>query len=216
MPRRAPTPHPTMTATGVANPNAHGQLMTNTVIARASDRSTLCPADSHAAKVRAAKTTTTGTKTAAALSAMRANGALLAAASETRRTICAKAVLSPTRTARQRIKPDVLSVPAETEHPAVLSMGRLSPVSADSSTALSPSKTVPSAGILPPGRTMKTSSGRTSVAGTVSSRPPRRTTAVSGANAANFFKAFVVLPFEIDSSSLPTVISVGIIAAVSK
>ena len=35
IPLRAPTPLPTMIATGVAKPNAHGQLMTSTEMPRA-------------------------------------------------------------------------------------------------------------------------------------------------------------------------------------
>ena len=36
MPWRAPTPLPTMIATGVASPSAHGQLITSTEMPRAS------------------------------------------------------------------------------------------------------------------------------------------------------------------------------------
>ena len=47
------------------------------------------------------------------------------------------------------------SVPPVTRSPAVFSTGTGSPVSIDSSTALRPSTTVPSTGILSPGRTRK-------------------------------------------------------------
>ena len=89
---------------------------------------------------------------------MRAMGALVAAASETMRTIWLSVVSSPTRVARQRRKPDWLIVAALTGSPACLSTGMLSPVRADSFTALLPSRTTPSTGMLSPGRTTKTSS----------------------------------------------------------
>ena len=43
MPDFAPLPLPTITATGVARPSAHGQLITSTEIARASAYPKLCP-----------------------------------------------------------------------------------------------------------------------------------------------------------------------------
>ncbi len=63
----------------------------------------------------------------------------------------------PTREARQVRKPDWLTVAAETVSPGALSAGMLSPVSAASLTALVPSSTTPSTGMLSPGRTTKMS-----------------------------------------------------------
>ena len=106
--------------------------------------------------------------------------------------------------------------PADTASPAFLSAGMLSPVSAASLTAPSPSITTASAGMLSPGRTMKMSPVRISDAGTVCSIPSFTSTAVLGVSAISPFSALVVLPLETASSSLPTVISVTIIAADSK
>ena len=100
--------------------------------------------------------------------------------------------------------------------PAALSTGMLSPVSADSFTAPPPSITTPSTGMLSPGRTTNTSSFITCSMGTVVSAPSRTTTAVFGASFISPLSASVVRPLERASSSLPTVISVRIIAADSK
>ena len=83
-------------------------------------------------------------------------------------------------------------------------------------TALVPSSTTPSTGMLSPGRTTKTSSFCTCSTGTVISCPSRTTVAVFGASFIRLFSASVVLPFDRASSILPTVISVRIIAADSK
>ena len=84
--KRQPRPVPTMIATGVARPRAHGQLMTTTATAEVRASFTLPPvAMSHATKVTAAMASTTGTNTPATLSARRAMGALVALASSTRR-----------------------------------------------------------------------------------------------------------------------------------
>lgn len=64
---------------------------------------------------------------------------------------------SPTAVALHLIKPDLLIVPADTLSPNVLSTGILSPVRADSSTAVLPSVISASTGILSPGRTTNTS-----------------------------------------------------------
>ena len=130
--------------------------------------------------------------------------------------ICESVVSSPTRVARQRRKPDWLTVAAETASPGALSAGTLSPVSADSLTALVPSSTTPSTGMLSPGRTTNTSSLCTCSTGTVTSCSSRITVAVFGASFIRLFSASVVLPFDRASSILPTVISVRIIAADSK
>ena len=79
----APTPLPTMIATGVARPNAHGQLITSTEIPRAKAKPKSAPARSHAIMVTAAMVITAGTNTPDTLSATFAIGALVAAASLT-------------------------------------------------------------------------------------------------------------------------------------
>ena len=92
----------------------------------------------------------------------------------------------------------------------------LSPVKADSFTALCPFSTIPSTGILSPGRTTNKSSFFKFSTGTVSSFPSTKITAVSGERFIKDFNAFVVLPFAFASSILPTVIKVRIVAADSK
>ena len=216
MPFFAPTPLPTMMATGVARPSAHGQLMTSTEMPRASAKENSRPSSSQTIVVTSAMEMTAGTNTPATLSAVLAIGAFVAAASETMRMIWLSVVSSPTRVASQRRKPEQLTVAAETPSPGALSTGTLSPVSAASLTALAPSSTTPSTGMLWPGRTTNTSPLRTCAAGILTSLPSRMTVAVSGARAMRLLSASVVLPLECASSSLPTVMSVRIMAADSK
>ena len=166
--------------------------------------------------VIAAIVMTDGTNTAETLSAILAMGAFVAAASATILIICERVVSSPTLEASHLMKPERLTVPAEMKLPSCLSTGRLSPVSADSSTALVPSMTVPSTGMLSPGRTTKISPFCTLSTGTDCSLPSLIIFAVLGASSISPLSASVVLPFERDSSILPTVIRVRIIAADSK
>ena len=128
------TPLPTIIATGVASPNAQGQLITSTDIPRASANPISRPAISHAATVIAAIMSTTGTNTPETLSATFAIGALVAEASVTVFIISAKVVSPPTRVALHFTKPNLLIVAADTLSPTALSTGILSPVRADSST----------------------------------------------------------------------------------
>ncbi len=79
----APMPLPTIIATGVARPNAHGQLITRTEIPRASANPTVSPAKSQTAMVITEIAITAGTKTPDTRSATLAIGALVAAASLT-------------------------------------------------------------------------------------------------------------------------------------
>ena len=159
---------------------------------------------------------TVGTKIPETRSAIFAIGALVAAASLTILMIWESVVSSPTRVASHLINPDWLTVAAETRSPAALSTGMLSPVSADSLTALFPSTITPSTGMFSPGRTMKISPFFTCSIGTVASWPLRRMTAVFGASFIRLFNASVVLPLERASSIFPTVIRVRIMAADSK
>ena len=76
-------PLPTIIATGVASPNAHGQLITNTEIPLAKANPILCPAKSHITNVINAIVITIGTNTPDTLSATFAIGAFVAAASLT-------------------------------------------------------------------------------------------------------------------------------------
>ena len=216
IPLFAPTPFPTIIATGVASPKAQGQLITRTDTALAMAYPKVCPTNNHTIKVTNAMPITTGTNTPETLSAILAIGALVAAASLTIRMIPARVVSSPTLTASQTIYPDVLMVAADTLSPACFSTGTLSPVRADSLTALSPSFTIPSTGMLSPGLTTNLSPTFTSSIWTVFSVSPSRITAVFGASFMRAFSASVVFPFDLASSVFPTVMRVRMVAADSK
>ena len=212
----AATPLATIIATGVARPNAQGQLMTKTLIARASENPKSFPAKSHAKRVAAAIAITAGTKTPETLSAIFCAGAFVAAAPSTIFIIWLIVVSWPTLVARHFKKPAWFKVPPVTLSPSFLSTARLSPVKADSSTAPLPSKTIPSTGRLWPGRTTKMSPALTSSIGTVISVPSLTSVATFGESFIKAFSAFVVFPLERASSNFPTVIKARIIAAPSK
>ena len=216
MPCLAPMPLPTIMATGVARPRAQGQLITSTEIPLARANPTLSPAKSHTATVTTATAITAGTKTPDTRSATLAMGALVAAASLTIWMIWDKVVSSPTLVAWQRMKPDWFTVAADTLSPASLSTGMLSPVRADSLTALLPSSTTPSTGMCSPGRTTNTSPFFTSSTATWTSFPSFMTMAVFGASFIRLLRASVVFPFDRASSIFPTVMRVRIMAADSK
>ena len=163
-----------------------------------------------------ARIMTTGTNTPDTLSAIFAIGAFVAAASLTIFIICDNVVSSPTLVASHLINPDWFIVAADTISPTSLSTGMLSPVSADSFTALPPSVITPSTGILSPGLTTKISPFFTRFTATVFSSPSFTITAVLGARSISPLSASVVFPLECASSIFPTVISVRIIAADSK
>ena len=77
--------------------------MTSTEMPRATANENGRPAISQPISVSTAMPITAGTKTAETLSAIRASGAYVAAASETVRIICARVVSSPTRVALHSI-----------------------------------------------------------------------------------------------------------------
>ena len=216
IPCLAPSPFPTIMATGVASPNAQGQEITRTEMACSKARTAVAPRNSQTAATRTDKTITAGTKNEETTSAIRATGAFEAAASLTICRICENVVSSPTRRALAFINPNRLIVAAATVSPSFLSDGTDSPVRADSSTVVTPSRITPSAGMISPGRTRKTSPFFTSRASIVMISLPRSTVACFGARRARLFKASVVRLRERDSKSFPTVIRAGIIAADSK
>ena len=93
----------------------------------------------------------------------------------------------------------------------------LSPVRADSLTALFPSTMTPSTGMDSPGLTTKISPILIFSIGTVISFPAASNITVSlGESFIRLFKASVVLPLLLASNIFPTVIRVRIIAADSK
>ena len=197
MPFFAPIPLPTMMATGVARPRAQGQETTSTEMPRWRDRPMSPPLRiSQMTVTAAAMAMTTGTNTPEMVSASLATGALVEAASLTMLISWARVVSSPTRVARHLRKPLWFSVAEVTVSPSALSTGMLSPVSADSLTALAPSTTTPSTGMFSPGRTTKMSPLLTSSMPTVISSPFRMTLAVFGASFIRLFSASVVRPLE--------------------
>ena len=102
MPFFAPSPFPTIIATGVASPSAHGQLITNTEMPLASAYAKSFPRNSQTRRVTSEMLITTGTNTPETLSATFAIGAFVAAASLTILIIWESVVSSPTRDASQR------------------------------------------------------------------------------------------------------------------
>ena len=100
MPNLAALPMPTIIAAGVAKPKAHGHAITNTATAfiKACTQSPCMLQVS--AKVPSAINTTTGTNTAATLSAIRAIGALLPCASASAFIISPRRVWLPSCSAR--------------------------------------------------------------------------------------------------------------------
>ena len=180
IPNSAERPEPAIMEVGVANPSAHGQAITRTAI----NTSSACVKSpgwtqmNHARKVRTAIPTTIGTNIPEIRSARRWIGALDPCASSTTLMIWANAVSFPTFIALILMKPFLLIVEPYTASPSILSTGRLSPVSIDSSTAVDPSNTSPSTGIFSPGFTNIVSPMMTSSKGTSFSIPSRRTLAV--------------------------------------
>ena len=92
-------------ATGVANPRAHGQLITRTATALDKANSKLWPAIIHTIPVTIAIPITMGTKIPLTLSATRAIGALEFPASSTSLMICANVVSCPTLVASKIKEP---------------------------------------------------------------------------------------------------------------
>ena len=103
IPILAPAPLPAIIATGVASPRAHGQLITSTDIPLAMAKENDCPAISQPASVSKERIMIEGTNILETLSAIRAIGAFVAAASETVFIICARVVSFPMRVARHSI-----------------------------------------------------------------------------------------------------------------
>ncbi len=190
MPRRAPSPVPTMIAVGVARPRASGQVMTTTVMANSSAVDAGAFASRNQTEnVTAPPSSATATSQDAARSASRWPGALLFCASWTSATMCASAVSAPTLVARIRRAPAVLIVAPVTSEPGCLWTGRLSPVTIDSSTSDSPFSTTPSTAIVEPGRTTSRSPVTTSAVRTSIGPPSRMTVAVSGASSSRVWIA---------------------------
>ena len=217
MPFLAPTPVPTIIATGVASPKAQGQEITSTAMAEETAASKPPPASIHTKKVTSAIAITAGTNTPAILSASRAMGALEEEASSTRRIIWDKVVSSPTFKALQTSLPALFIVADTTGSPGCFSTGILSPVIAASLMLEVPSTTTPSAGTRLPGFTTNKSSFLSWCVGISFSSPfSVSRIAVFGERSINFSIASLVFPFERVSKYFPTVISASIMPADSK
>ena len=217
-PACAPRPVATMMLIGVARPRAHGHAMisTDTAFTKAWAKRGSGPSASQPMNVAAATAITAGTNQAATRSASRWMGARLRCASETRRTICASRVPSPTRSARMRKVPLRLTVPPVILLPGIFSTGNDSPVIIDSSTLADPSRTTPSTGTLSPGRTRSTSPGCTSSSGTSRSSSLSTLRAVFGARPSSARSALRVRARARSSSTWPSSTSVTMAAAGSK
>jgi hypothetical protein len=184
-----------MIAVGVASPRASGQVMTTTVIANSSESWTSRPTKKYqTTKVSVPPTSATSTSQKAARSARRCPGALEFCASWTSLTICASAVSEPTAVARARRVPFLLMVAPMSRSPADFFTGRLSPVTVDSSTWLSPSSTLASTATLDPGRMSSRSPTSTADVGTSTGSPSRRTTALGGARSSSARTASLAPP----------------------
>ncbi len=204
---------------GVASPSAQGQAMmsTDTAFTSACASRGSGPHTPQTSAASSAMRMTAGTNHAATLSARLWMGARLRWAAATCRTIWARSVSLPTRRASMRNDPVPLSVPAVTASPIVFSLGRDSPVSRDSSTALWPSTTTPSTGTFSPGRTRRRSPGCTSASGTSVSAPSAATRrAVFGASPSRLFNALEVALRARSSNTWPSKASAVMTAAASK
>ena len=190
----APFPLPTIMATGVARPKAHGQLMTSTDIACVREVAKFFVTAIHTIKVTIATQMTLGTNIPDTLSAVFAIGAFEADASCTSLTMRPSVESPPTEVAFAVIKPLTFVVPEITLSPTDLSTGILSPVTADSLTEPLPDNITPSAGKFSPGRTTNASPVERFESGISFSSPSLITLAVSGARFINPFIADVVFP----------------------
>ena len=150
-PRRNSVPVAAVSAAGVASDSAHGQVTTSTatVIHSARDGSIAY----HARATTAASTSSAPTNQRATRSASCAIFGFSVCARSIRRTMPASTVSCPTRPTRIVSGPFRFTAPPVSASPARFATARDSPVSSDSSTLLSPSTTVPSAGMAAPGRT---------------------------------------------------------------
>ena len=216
MPWRAATPVPAINAVGVARPSAHGQAITSTATALSTARCQSPPAKPQASSVTSAATHTTGTNTALTRSTRCWMGAFFSCALSTSRTMRAKVDSVPTAVTSTSSSPSPLMAPPVMRSPGARATGRLSPVTSDSSTWLSPSATRPSAAKRSPGRTTRRSPTRSAPMATSTSPPTRRTRAVSGCSACSPRRACVVWRLARASSCLPSITSVMTTADASK
>ncbi len=204
-PSSAPFPVATITAVGTARPIAQGQAMISTATPAAMPRTAppSPPTSAQVIAVSSARTITTGTKMPLIRSASAWIGARDPCASRISWTIRASNDSAPRVVARTRSAPVPFMVPPITRAPACFITGSDSPVSIDSSTALSPPITSPSTAMRSPGRTTITSPCRTASIGTSTSPSGRTTRAVAGCSAASDRSAVAVFRLARASRALP-------------
>ena len=193
--------------------------MTSTLTAETSPRAARgCgPTSAQATNVRAATTSTAGVKIAAIRSASRSMGARRSWASRTSRAIRATSESPAVARASIVTAPAPLIAPPITRSPGAFATGSGSPVRSDSSQVVSPSRTTPSVGTRPPGRTRSRSPTRTAASGTVEIAPsePSRS-AVGGARSMSERIAADVPRRARPSSTWPSSTSTTIMPADSK
>ncbi len=168
MPRDEARPLPTIIATGVARPIAHGQATNSRAMALKTAVPKLPSTSHHPRKVATAPARITGTNTELTRSAIFCSGALSRWARSTsccRRLSTDSAATELTCTTRAVLP---FRVPPVTTLCGPRSTGSGSPVSIDSSTEDQPRRTVPSRGIVSPGRTRMTAPAGTVSGGTSS------------------------------------------------
>ena len=217
MPSSAPRPVATRIETGVARPMAQGQAMISTAIALTTARSSRLPISHQPAKASSASSITAGTNQRVTWSTLAWIGSLPPWACSTRVMIRARVVSPATACTCTASAPVVLMVPALTASPGRLSTGSGSPLSMDSSTALCPSTTTPSAAMRSPGRSSRMSAACSAATATVCSLPSaRRTRACSGCSLTKRAMAAELCPRARASSQRPASTRVTITAADSK
>ncbi|MGY3490514.1 hypothetical protein ACVW1C_008458 [Bradyrhizobium sp. USDA 4011] len=137
---------------GTARPSACGQAITSTVTTRVMVKSSDAPSICQTTRVAPPAAIATTVRRNAARSASACARDREVCASSTKRMIPARAVFSPVPVTSTRSEPSLLTVPAITLSPSPFDTRRDSPVIIDSFTELLPDLTMPSAGMLAPGR----------------------------------------------------------------
>ncbi len=193
------TPVASSTASGVASPSAHGQAITRTETPIMRDWAADVPRARCQAVEANARSRMAGTKTPTTRSATAWMRGREAWASSTARMMPASTVAAPVRVTSRMNEPCRFMVPPMTGDPGCFATGRDSPVTSDSSTSLSPSRTRPSAATRSPGTTSTRSPGRSSATGTrrTSTPPPGPSSirrASRGCNAASLATASEARP----------------------
>ncbi|SPB30891.1 hypothetical protein MAJHIDBO_01210 [Propionibacterium freudenreichii subsp. shermanii] len=167
------------TVTGTAMASAHGEAATSTTRARGIHTSGL-PSNEPSTPTATARMSTPGTRGAAMRSARRARRPFFACACSTRVTIVVSELSLPGAVALTCNGPEMLMHPAETASREPTCTGIDSPVMAEVSSELAPSRTTPSVATRSPGRTSRRSPTCSCDASTSVGLPSTSTVAVFG------------------------------------